>query len=192
MNPCSVSLCFISLALHEPSGRTNGRWITHKAASICHQSRRATGTSPCAPLVQLTRQGHSKPPLSTEATRPTDATRPTAQEARPHSGRLCRQPLPALGPATRENAQPTHRRHPLTEAMAAFANEPARLISPLHVSISVRMSSRPVAKLQRSAFLISWPGSKHCLRQVKSQAKFRAAAPAKSFTRPATTGPAAG
>ena len=48
-----------------------------------------------------------------------------------------RKPLAPLGPAARQHACTTDRRHPLAESVAALAHEPARLIGPFHVSLSV-------------------------------------------------------
>ncbi len=48
-----------------------------------------------------------------------------------------RKALATLGPAARDDAGSTHCRHPLAKPMATLAHEPARLISPLHVSLSV-------------------------------------------------------
>jgi len=52
-----------------------------------------------------------------------------------------RQALAALRATTRNDAHPALGQHPLTEAMATLADEPARLISALHDTAPV-----PVAK----------------------------------------------
>jgi hypothetical protein len=53
------------------------------------------------------------------------------------SGRSGGQPLAPLRPTARKHAHAANGRHALAEAMAALANEPARLVGPFHVSISV-------------------------------------------------------
>ena len=88
--------------------------------------RRLAGASPRPP----------RPPQSC-LWHPRHSTRGTATPDGPVLARSGREALATLGPAPREHAHAADRRHPLPETVAAFANEPARLVSPLHVSISV-------------------------------------------------------
>lgn len=77
-------------------------------------------------------------------------------------------PLAPLGPAPGQHPHAADGRHPLPEAVAAFAHEPARLISPLHVSFSVPVAEsldashpqRPCRRLvpcRAAADRTNWP-----------------------------------